>query len=223
MTDADRRYQEQNIDGEQRRKLDSYRLLNEYARKGQILFTGSSLMEQFPVQELLWANGEDRIIYNRGVSGFTTTDMLHAMEEMVFELFPSRIFINIGTNDIGSPDYRLENLEINCRRILEQIRGRLSQTEVFVMAYYPVNETVIAMGMTPEEAAGQFVTRNNRNIRLANQMMEQLAGELGCRFIDVNEGLTDDQGRLRKEFTVEGIHLYPNAYRIVLENLRKYL
>ena len=55
--------------------------------------------------------------------------------------------------------------------------------------------------MTPEEAAGRFVTRNNRNIRLANQMMEQLAGELGCRFIDVNEGLTDDQGRLRKEFT----------------------
>ena len=223
MTDADRRYQEQNIDGEQRRKLDSYRLLNEYARKGQILFTGSSLMEQFPVQELLWANGEDRIIYNRGVSGFTTTDMLHAMEEMVFGLFPSRIFINIGTNDIGSPDYSLENLEINCRRILEQIRSRLTQTEVFVMAYYPVNETVIAMGMTPEEAAGQFVTRNNRNIRLANQMMEQLAGELGCRFIDVNEGLTDDQGRLRKEFTVEGIHLYPNAYRIVLKNLRKYL
>ena len=223
MTDADRRYQEQNIDGEQRRKLDSYRLLNEFARKGQILFTGSSLMEQFPVQELLWESGEDRIIYNRGVSGFTTTDMLHAMEEMVFGLFPSRIFINIGTNDIGSPDYRLENLEINCRRILEQIRSRLTQTEVFVMAYYPVNETVIAMGMTPEEAAGQFVTRNNRNIRLANQMMEQLAGELGCRFIDVNEGLTDDQGRLRKEFTVEGIHLYPNAYRIVLENLRKYL
>ena len=223
MTDADRRYQEQNIDGEQRRKLDSYRLLNEYARKGQILFTGSSLMEQFPVQELLWESGEDRIIYNRGVSGFTTTDMLHAMEEMVFGLFPSRIFINIGTNDIGSPDYSLENLEINCRRILEQIRSRLTQTEVFVMAYYPVNETVIAMGMTPEEATGQFVTRNNRNIRLANQMMEQLAGELGCRFIDVNEGLTDDQGRLRKEFTVEGIHLYPNAYRIVLENLRKYL
>ena len=157
MTDADRRYQEQNIDGEQRRKLDSYRLLNEYARKGQILFTGSSLMEQFPVQELLWANGEDRIIYNRGVSGFTTTDMLHAMEEMVFGLLPSRIFINIGTNDIGSPDYSLENLEINCRRILEQIRSRLTQTEVFVMAYYPVNETVIAMGMTPEEAAGQKI------------------------------------------------------------------
>ena len=223
MTDADRRYQEQNIDGEQRRKLDSYRLLNEYARKGQILFTGSSLMEQFPVQELLWANGEDRIIYNRGVSGFTTTDMLHAMEEMVFGVLPSRIFINIGTNDIGSPDYRPEDLAVNYRRILEQIRGRLPRAQVSVMAYYPVNETVSAPQMTPEEAAGRFVTRNNRNIRLANQMLEQLAGELGCRFIDVNEGLTDAEGRLKKEFTVEGIHLYPNAYRIVLENIRKYL
>ena len=28
---------------------------------------------------------------------------------------------------------------------------------------------------------------------------------------------------LKKEFTVEGIHMYANGYRVVLENLRPYL
>ena len=55
-----------------------------YARKGQILFTGSSLMEQFPINELLMSNGMPQVIYNRGIGGFTTDDMLQHMEEMVF-------------------------------------------------------------------------------------------------------------------------------------------
>lgn len=46
---------------------------------------------------------------------------------------------------------------------------------------------------------------------------------MGCRYIDVNQGLTDENGRLKKAYTVEGIHMYANGYRVVLENLRKYL
>lgn len=38
---------------EQKDKIDKYRILNETVVKGQILFTGSSLMEQFPINELL--------------------------------------------------------------------------------------------------------------------------------------------------------------------------
>lgn len=46
---------------------------------------------------------------------------------------------------------------------------------------------------------------------------------MGCCFIDVNEGLKDESGKLRKEFTVEGIHMYANGYQVVLNNLKKYL
>ena len=52
---------------EQEDKLERYRILNRYARKGEILFTGSSLMEQFPVNELLLSNGLSQIIYNLGI------------------------------------------------------------------------------------------------------------------------------------------------------------
>lgn len=206
---------------EQQEKLERFLVLNRNVRKGEILFTGSSLMEQFPINELLMTNGMDQVIYNRGIGGFTTTDMLEYMEEMVFGTEPSRIFINIGTNDIGSPDYRLEALLERYEEIISRIRERLPEAEITMMAYYPVNET----DKVPEGEWGKtaFVTRTNENIAIANKAVEKLAAKKGCRFINVNEGLTDERGKLKKEFTIEGIHMYANGYQVVLDNLKEYL
>lgn len=206
---------------EQQDKLERYRILNQNVKKGEILFTGSSLMEQFPVNELLMTNGMDQVIYNRGIGGFTTTDMLEYMEEMVFGTEPSRIFINIGTNDIGSPDYQLEALLERYEEIIVRIQERLPEAEINMMAYYPVNET----DKIPEGEWGKtaFVTRTNENLNIANAAVENLAAKKGCRFINVNEGLVDERGKLKKEYTIEGIHMYANGYQVVLQNLKKYL
>ncbi len=206
---------------EQMEKINRFRYLNESIRKGEILFTGSSLMEQFPINELLMDYGIDKIIYNRGVGGFKTDDMLEHMEEQIFGTEPSKIFINIGTNDIGAPDYKLETLMEKYEKILVQIKERLPETEVYVMAYYPVNE----VEKLPDGEWGKmlFVTRTNENIALANREVEKLARKMGYHYIDVNDGLRDENGRLKKEFTIEGIHMYANGYRIILENIKPYL
>lgn len=206
---------------EQQDKLERYRILNQNVKKGEILFTGSSLMEQFPVNELLMTNGMDQVVYNRGIGGFTTTDMLQHMEEMIFGTEPSRIFINIGTNDIGSPEYQLEALLERYEEIIVRIQERLPEAEINMMAYYPVNET----DKIPEGEWGKtaFVTRTNENINIANAAIENLAAKKGCRFINVNEGLADERGKLKKEYTIEGIHMYANGYQVVLQNLKKYL
>ena len=206
---------------EQQDKLERYRILNQNVKKGEILFTGSSLMEQFPVNELLMTNGMDQVVYNRGIGGFTTTDMLQHMEEMVFGTEPSRIFINIGTNDIGSPEYQLETLLERYEEIIVRIQERLPEAEINMMAYYPVNET----DKIPEGEWGKtaFVTRTNENLNIANAAVENLAAKKGCRFINVNEGLADERGKLKKEYTIEGIHMYANGYQVVLQNLKKYL
>jgi len=210
---------------QQRETIDKYRILNEEVVKGQILFTGSSLMEQFPINELMMTEKLDCIIYNRGVGGFTTGDMLENMEVQVFGTQPSKIFINIGTNDIAYPmntfeevlSYMLKNYE----QILAQIQSRLPETEVYVMAYYPVNEKdKVTEG---EWGKTLFINRNNRNIPIANAAVKKLAEKFGYHYIDVNAGLTDKYGMLKKEFTVEGIHMYANGYRVVFHNLKPYL
>lgn len=208
---------------EKKEKIDKYRILNEQVVKGQILFTGSSLMEQFPINELLMTEKMNTIIYNRGVGGFTTDDMLENMEVQVFGTEPSKIFINIGTNDISNPTISFEealtHTITNYEKILMQIKERLPEAQVYMMAYYPVNE----IDKPVEWDKNLFVNRNNQNIPLANEVVRSLADQYGYEYIDVNQGLTDENGRLKKEFTVEGVHMYANAYRVIFENMKSYL
>lgn len=213
---------------EQKIKIDKYRILNEHAVKGQILFTGSSLMEHFPINELLMTSRSKTIIYNRGVGGFTTDDMLKNMDVQIFDLEPSKIFINIGTNDIARFEETFEDVLShmlkNYDKILKQIQNRLPDAEVYVMAYYPVNESAKSQ-IIPEGEWREllFKNRNNYTISLANTEVKKLAEKYGYHYIDVNKGLTDEEGQLKKEYTVEGIHMYANAYRIIYENMKVFL
>lgn len=210
---------------QQKGTLLKYKMLNQYVKKGQILFVGSSLMEWFPINEMQLNLGLDHIIYNRGIGGYTTKELLAVMDECIFDLEPSKIFINIGTNDIGSigPDgYKKEKLLANYNKIMDQIQKRLPECEVYVMAYYPINAKA-DFGLDQFQKKNMFETRTNSNIIEANEAVEELAKKHGFNFINVNEGLADEEGNLKKEFSVEGLHLWPNAYSVILENMKKYL
>ena len=81
-------------------KLKNYQYLNEVAIKGETLFTGSSLMELFPICEIARSRGVDDIIYNRGISGLNTDEFLQHIHPLLLDLQPAKVFINIGTNDM---------------------------------------------------------------------------------------------------------------------------
>ena len=205
--------------------LKKYDMLNRYVKKGQILFVGSSLMELFPIDEMQHTLDIGRVIYNRGISATTTDDLLAGMNECIFDLEPSKIFINIGSNDInsiGPEGYKKENLIGNYNKIMDQIKEKLPECEVYVMAYYPVNAKA-DFGLDKSMKDTMFATRTNFNITEANEAVEGLAIEHEFYFIDVNEGLTDDEGNLKPKFSIEGLHLWPNAYAVILENMRIFL
>ena len=54
-------------------------------------------------------------------------------------------------------------------------------------------------------------------------MVQCLAAEFGFRYIDVNDGLKDESGSLKAEYTQDGIHFDAAAYRLVFERLKQYL
>jgi len=204
-------------------KLKRYKYLNQFIVQGQILFVGSSLMEQFPINELQQTLDKKFIIYNRGVSGFVTEELLSVMDTCIFELVPSQIFINIGTNDIASPNYKRKDLIANYDRILREIKDRLPDCEVYVMAYYPVNPKARFPSVDEAMRKDLFNTRTNTTLQKANMSIKELALNYHYKFIDVNEGLVDTEGNLKEEYTVEGIHLWPNAYARIFKNLKQYL
>lgn len=54
--------------------------------------------------------------------------------------------------------------------------------------------------------------RTNEKIRLANVEVEKLAHKHGQKYIDVNKNLKDSQGRLKAEYTIEGMHIKEISY-----------
>jgi lysophospholipase L1-like esterase len=198
-----------------------YAVENQTAKKGQILFVGSSSMEIFPIDQLQQNLGLDKVIYNRGVRATTTADLLNHMNTLIFDLAPSKIFINIGSNDLGF-DIPQDVFLSNYDEILHQIKERLPDTAVYAMAYFPVN-AVDDFGEEKDEHDQLFAHRSNELLEAANAKVERLAQKYGYEFINVNAGLTDVNGNLRKELTFDGGHMYPAGYEIVLLNLKKYL
>ncbi|MGB8453246.1 MAG: GDSL-type esterase/lipase family protein [Anaerocolumna sp.] len=212
-----------NLQQQKNKTVNTYRKLNPYVKKGQILFVGSSLMEWFPIGEMQMDLKLEHYIYNRGNAGANTADLLSAMEECIFELEPLKTFINIGSNDIGAPDgYDKEKFLSNYNEIMTQIQKRLPKCLVYVMAFYPCNGKA-DFKLSKQQRDLMFATRTNANILEANDAVEKLAIEHGFQFINVNEGLSDEEGNLKEEFSIDGVHMWPNAYAVVLENLKSFL
>ncbi len=201
-------------------KYERFRRLNKFVRPHQILFVGSSLMEQFPVYELLLDRQLPYVIYNRGVGGSTSFDLMEHMDECIYALQPDYIYINIGTNDMNMPDYTEEGLIGRYRQIIQGIREHLPDAKLFLLAYYPVNPVVAENNPVMKEA---LQVRSNARIRSANEAVRKLAEETGARFLDLNGGITDENGCLKAEYTIEGMHMYGDGYVPVLEALLPYL
>lgn len=207
---------------ERESKYRRYRKLNELAEKKQVVFAGSSLCEQFPISEILMNTGSSRIIYNRGVSGDTTEGLSANLDACVLDLDPSKIFINIGSNDIGSPGYVEEDLLKRYKVILERIRAEVPEAVVHVLSWYPVNP-VDDFGLPEEHRTSMFATRTNAAIDAANRSLKVMAEAIGCTFINVSDVLKDENGNLRKEYAVEGLHMWPEAYMQVYGVLKDWL
>ena len=195
-----------------------YHLRNLAAQKGGIVFAGSSLMEMFPIEEWVSELPEPRpLVYNRGVGGYTTADLMPILDIVVWELEPSRVFINIGTNDLSDASQTIDMIMVRYDGILSQIEAHLPGVPITLMAYYPVNPDV-AEGDVKE----WLKVRSNARIAEANAAVKRLAEAHGQRFIDLNGPLTDEQGRLKAEYTIEGIHINHAGYRSIFGELMRF-
>lgn len=199
-------------------KIERYREENETAQKGRIVFTGSSLMEMFPINKLLKEHGDDTIIYNRGIGGFISDELLAVIDVCAIDLMPSKVFINIGTNDLSWSCIPISQLMDNYDKIISAIEKAVPDVRIYLMAYSPVNFEAAS-----EEMKECLKIRTNEKINAANAEVKRLAEKHGQRYIDINRNLKDGQGRLKAEYTIEGMHINEDGYRAVYDDIMEYV
>jgi len=199
-------------------KVARYREENKSAQLGEIVFAGSSLMEMFPINKFLKEHKDDTIIYNRGIGGFVTQELLDVLDVCVLDLLPRKVFINIGTNDLNSPDVPIADVMENYDKIVSKIEAAVPGVRIYLMAYYPVNYEAASEDLKP-----CLRIRTNEKINAANLEVEKLAKRHGQKYIDINANLKDEQGRLKAEYTTEGMHIYECGYHAIYEDIMKYV
>ncbi|MDD4211918.1 MAG: GDSL-type esterase/lipase family protein [Bacilli bacterium] len=199
-----------NKSGEDKVKI--FNELNQNAHRQGIVFLGDSLTEFYPADEFFY--GCD--VYNRGIAGDTTDGVLARLESNVLVLEPKKLFLQIGTNDLGkkkSPEDTFENI----KKIIETIQSRLPETELYVISLYPVNPKA-----TPYSKS-MMLGRKNTDIRAINCWLNDYCKTHQIPYLDVASAITDENGLLKKEYTIEGLHISFLGYSAITEVLKPYV
>ena len=146
-------------------------------------------MEMFPVEEFINEDQLDITIYNRGIGGFITDELLENVDVCILDLKPSRLFINIGTNDLSDPSISMNQMIANYDKILSIVESKLPDIEIYMMAYYPINYEAATEEMKP-----CLRIRTNEKIAAANKAVQELAEKHHAKYIDINAPLKDELG-----------------------------
>ena len=204
---------------EKEQLVKNYHEQNLNAVKGGVVFTGSSLMEMFPLEKWVAKLPQPKpIVYNRGVGGYKTNELLEIIDICAIELEPKKLFINIGTNDLSDSSISMDTIIDNYDKILCRVEKALPNTVIYLMAYYPVNYEAAA-----EDMKECLKIRTNEKIKKANEAVKKLAEKHNQRYIDISDNLKDNLGRLKSEYTIEGLHINEKGYRAIFDDLMKYV
>ena len=198
---------------EQAKMQDKYRELNQVSvKEPDIIFIGDSIVEYYPLQELLQTN---KVLINRGIRGYKTDLLLDNLDAHLFGPALDKVFILIGTNDIGKEIPQSETLE-NLEGMIQKISREYPLAQIQLLSVLPVNEG--------EEYKGTVYLRTNEKIQDLNRAYQGLASiYTNVQFIDLYETLLDETGQLDQEFTTDGLHLTIAGYALLSSELDKYL
>lgn len=198
---------------EQKKIQTTYRELNQAPlREPDILFIGDSIIEYYPLQELLVTS---KYMVNRGIRGYKTDLLRENLDVHLFGTAVDKIFLLIGTNDLGKEMPQTETLD-NLESILQAISRDFPLTQVKLLSILPVNEG--------EAYKSTVYIRRNQDIQALNQAYLELSRSyLQVDFVDVYRDLLDAQGQLREDYTTDGLHLTVAGYRALSSALQQHL
>ena len=164
---------------------------------GKIMFLGNSITEGGPWAELTG----DKTVINRGIGGDITYSVLKRLDDVIVRK-PSKLFILIGINDIGK-DIPDAVIAANCRKMIGKLLTGSPQTKIYLQSILPLNPDI--------HGFPQHYDKEEHVIH-TNELLRQVATSSGVIFVNLYPLFLNEQHRLDKKFTADGLHLNHSAY-----------
>ncbi len=173
-----------------------------------IVMLGNSITDGGEWTELL---GRDNV-KNRGISA----DVISGVEERLSQVtggHPDKIFLLIGINDI-SHGHSASELARRYEHLLKKIVADSPDTKIYIQSVMPINNSF-----------GRYknLTGKEKVVTQLNTLLKELAPAYNAVWIDLWPALADSQGRLRKDFTNDGLHLTGKGYKAWAETILPFI
>ena len=142
-------------------------------------------------------------VSNHGIGWDTVTGLTSRLPQMLRHS-PDKLFILIGTNDIGyDRDVQLMTEELG--ELISGFKRAKPKTEIYIQSVLP----------REEEALPQVVR--------INAAYKALAKTMGVNYIDLTPVFAAPDGTLKPELTYDGLHLNEQGYEAWAEVLKPYV
>lgn len=177
------------------------------------LFLGDSITDFYKLEDYY---PKDLPVVNSGISGNKTYDILNDMENRVYKYNPTKVFLLIGTNDLSErTDPEIVN---NIADIVKKIHEHRKNAQVYVESIYPVNNKTEGNDIVLDWMVG---TRDNKRIIKLNKMIRENSKEYDYTYLDFHSLLKDEDGLLKLEYTIDGLHISDEGYKLITKEIMK--
>lgn len=173
-----------------------------------IIMLGNSLTDGAEWNELF----DNCHVKNRGIVGDIIPGFFERLEP-ILKGQPRKIFIMGGVNDI-SHGVSADSIVSAMTQVVTTIQARCPKTEIYVQSMLPFNNDVRLWKLL--KGREQVVADGNKGL-------ESMCQRLGVTFINLYPLFVGEDGKMKPEYTNDGLHLMGGAYLIWRDALLPYI
>lgn len=165
-----------------------------------VVFVGNSITENFEWGEYF----DNPKIKNRGIGSDVIRGVTYRLNTIGS---PNKLFLLIGINDLNK-NRDLKKVSADYTDLLSKLSSKNKVKEIYVISILPTEGVL---------------TKLNPRIIKANEVLKELAPRFNAKFIDIHSKLVGVDGALKKQYSVDGVHLTETAYTLICKELSNYL
>ena len=173
-----------------------------------IIMLGNSLTDGAEWNELF----DNCHVKNRGIVGDIIPGFFERLKP-ILKGQPRKIFIMGGVNDI-SHGVSADSIVSAMTQVVTTIQARCPKTEIYVQSMLPFNNDVRLWKLL--KGREQVVVDGNKGL-------ESMCQRLGVTFINLYPLFVGENGKMKPEYTNDGLHLMGGAYLIWRDALLPYI
>ena len=176
--------------------------------KKDIVFIGNSLTDGCEFNELLG----NYHIKNRGIVGDIVQGLIDRIDPVI-KGQPKKLFIMSGVNDI-SHDVSGDSIARAMEKLIVMVKKGSPRTKIYLQSLLPFNNDV---------REWKLLKGREHVVVEGNKALEQVARRQGVTWINLYPLMVDGEGRLKSEFTNDGLHLMGPAYAVWRDAVAPYV